>query len=262
LIVQTLNTPIENLQKFILAFELCLNCLELAHFALRNMLSASTSTLSLPAYEFQRSLNEYGSDTVSSKHDHFSKILYTGHDFERQIYIVRVSNLTIRQRRLSFCKLSLDGIDTNDDEQDQLFTMYSIDTVHCSYMAAQSRVRQYTQFVALLERIERAWADKVQEAGHAIASKNLSRVSLKDSKVEDDEQDILLAHTLETVFANLTAAQYRVRQYTHFLKILQREEDAWAKSFQKASCMMPSYEPARGDYPRRGDLMKSNMLRV
>jgi hypothetical protein len=139
--------------------------------------------------------------------------------------------------------------------------MYSIDTVHCSYMAAQSRVRQYTQFVALLRRIEDAWAEKVQEADHAIATKNLSRVSLKE-KVEDDEQDILLAHTLETVLANLTAAQYRVRQYTHFLKILKREEDAWAQSFQKASCMMPSYEPARGDYPRMGDLMKTKMLRV
>lgn len=167
---------------------------------------------------------------------------------------------TILQRRLSFYKLSLDGIDANDDEQDQLFTMYSIDTVHCSYMAAQSRVRQYTQFVALLQRIADAWAEKVQEAGRAIATKNLSRLSLND-KVED-EQDILLAHTLETVFANLTAAQYRVRQYTHFLKILKREEDAWAQSFQKASCMMPTYEPARGDYPRRGDLMKTNMLRV
>ncbi|KAG1764882.1 hypothetical protein EV702DRAFT_91604 [Suillus placidus] len=173
------------------------------------MSSASISTLSPPASDFLRSLHEGSSDTTPSKHDHFSKILYAGHDFEKQIYIISCSPCTAS-------------------------------TLHHSYLAAQSRVRQYTEFVVLLKRTEAAWAEKLQEAGHVLTEKNLSRVSLKETTVEDDEQDILLAHTIETVSANLTTAQHRVRQYTQFLMILKSEEDAWAQRFQKASCEVTS----------------------
>jgi hypothetical protein len=139
--------------------------------------------------------------------------------------------------------LSLDGIDTNDDEQDKLFTMYSIDTVHSSYLAAMSRVRQYTQFVALLKRDEDAWAQRLQEAGYVVMDESLCSMTLDGIEWEDDEQ-VLLKCTTDTVLANYIAAQNRVRQYTQFLTILKGEEAAWAQRFQKASYVMPDYLPS------------------
>ncbi|KAG1893009.1 uncharacterized protein F5891DRAFT_1196979 [Suillus fuscotomentosus] len=203
------------------------------------MLSATISTLSPPAHNFECSLREGSSNVIPSKHEHLLRIIYAGHDLERQMYI-----------------LSLDGIDVNDTEQDKLFTMYSIDTVHSSYLAAQSRVRQYTQFVAILQHSECAWAQRIQEMGHGVPEPNTGRMSVDGIKEQVDEQDILLARTIETVFANYAAAQDRVRQYTQFLTILKSEEDAWAERFQEASSVMPGYEPVRCDHPRKGDLIK------
>jgi hypothetical protein len=140
--------------------------------------------------------------------------------------------------------LSLDGIDLIDDEQDKLFTMYSIDTVHTSYLAAKSRVRQYTYLVMLLKHAEDSWAQRLQEAGYVVMDQSLRRVALDGIEVEDDEQDVLLKFTTDTVFANYIAAQQRVRQYTQFLIILRREEDAWAQRLEKVSCIMPDYNPA------------------
>jgi hypothetical protein len=60
--------------------------------------------------------------------------------------------------------MSLDGINTGNDEQDPQFIKYSIDSVHSSYLAAQTRVRQYTQFLTLLKREEDVWAQKVTRA--------------------------------------------------------------------------------------------------
>lgn len=60
--------------------------------------------------------------------------------------------------------MALDGIDIEDDEQDTLFTKYSIDSVYSSYLVAQSRVRQYTQLLLLLKREEDAWAQRVTKA--------------------------------------------------------------------------------------------------
>ncbi|KAG1860357.1 hypothetical protein F4604DRAFT_1930262 [Suillus subluteus] len=115
--------------------------------------------------------------------------------------------------------------------------MYSIDTVHSSHLAARNRVRQYTQFVALLKRDEDAWAQRLQEAGYVVMEQGLRRVALDGIEVEDDEQDMLLKCTADTVFANYIAAQHRVRQYTQFLTILKGEEEAWAQRFQKATCI-------------------------
>ncbi|KAG2088259.1 hypothetical protein BD769DRAFT_1396345 [Suillus cothurnatus] len=140
--------------------------------------------------------------------------------------------------------LSLDGIDLIDDEQDKLFTMYSIDTVHTSYLAAKSRVRQYTYLVTLLKHAEDSWAQRLQEAGYVVMDQSLRRVALDGIEVEDDEQDVLLKFTTDTVFANYIAAQQRVRQYTQFLIILRREEDAWAQRLEKVSCIMLDYNPA------------------
>ncbi|KAG2113311.1 hypothetical protein BD769DRAFT_1391737 [Suillus cothurnatus] len=103
--------------------------------------------------------------------------------------------------------LSLDGIDLIDDEQDKLFTMYSIDTVHTSYLAAKSRVRQYTYLVTLLKHAEDSWAQRLQEAGYVVMDQSLRRVALDGIEVEDDEQDVLLKFTTDTVFANYIAAQ-------------------------------------------------------
>lgn len=66
------------------------------------------------------------------------------------------------------CKMSLDGIDMEDDEQDTLFAKYSVDTMYLSYLAARNRVRQYTQLLALLKREENAWLEKVQKAKLAV----------------------------------------------------------------------------------------------
>ncbi|KAG1895904.1 uncharacterized protein F5891DRAFT_983911 [Suillus fuscotomentosus] len=134
--------------------------------------------------------------------------------------------------------------------------MYSIDTVHTSYLAAQSRVRQYTQFMALLQRAEEAWAQKIQEIGCVVTEEKLGHVSLDETEGQVDEQDVLLANTVHTVFANYAAVQCQVHQYTHFLTILKREEDMWLQRFQKACSVMPGYEPARYDQPMKGDLMK------
>jgi hypothetical protein len=60
--------------------------------------------------------------------------------------------------------MSLDGIDVEDDDQDRLFTKFSIDTVYSSYLASRYRVRQYTQLLMLLKREEDAWAQRVKHA--------------------------------------------------------------------------------------------------
>ncbi|KAG1857709.1 hypothetical protein DFJ58DRAFT_840566 [Suillus subalutaceus] len=121
--------------------------------------------------------------------------------------------------------------------------MYSIDTVHSSHLAAKNCVHQYTQFVVLLKHDEDAWAQRLQEAGYVVMEQGLCRVALDGIEVEDDEQDMLLKCTTDTVFANYIAAQHRVRQYTQFLTILKGEEEAWAQRFQKATCVMPDYQP-------------------
>lgn len=60
--------------------------------------------------------------------------------------------------------MALDGIETPADEQDALFTKLCIETVYSSYLAAQNRVRQYTQFLMLLKREEDAWAQRASRA--------------------------------------------------------------------------------------------------
>lgn len=62
--------------------------------------------------------------------------------------------------------MALDDIESNEDDQDRLFTEYAINTVHASYAAAQSRVRQYTQLLTLLRREEDEWARKVEKANN------------------------------------------------------------------------------------------------
>jgi hypothetical protein len=64
--------------------------------------------------------------------------------------------------------MSLDGIAMSQDEQDMLFTQYTVDTVIASYVAAQHRVRQYTQLLKLLRREEDEWAEKILKARYVM----------------------------------------------------------------------------------------------
>ncbi|KAG1802000.1 uncharacterized protein HD556DRAFT_1304200 [Suillus plorans] len=147
--------------------------------------------------------------------------------------------------------------------------MYSIDTVHSSYTAAKNRVRQYNQFVVLLKRDEDAWEQRLKEAGYVVIEQRLCRVALDGFEVEDDEQDALLKCTVDTVFANFIAAQHRVRQYNQFLTILNGEEEAWAQRFQKASSVMPDYQPSATRHvpmanmvmPNEGSSLNARFLR-
>ncbi|KAG1770727.1 hypothetical protein EDD22DRAFT_43374 [Suillus occidentalis] len=187
------------------------------------MSSSLISTLSPLVYDFERSLREGSSNNVLGGSDLLSKIICEGRNIEKQMYY-----------------LSLDGIEMINNEQDDLFAMYSIDTVYSSYLAAKSRVRQYTQFVVLLKRSEEAWAQKLQETGYAVMNQNLYRMGIES----EDDEDLLLKRTVDTVLAHYIEAQHRVRQYTQFLRIMMCEEEAWAERFQKASCVMPDYKPA------------------
>ncbi|KAG1718092.1 hypothetical protein EDB19DRAFT_1838628 [Suillus lakei] len=115
-------------------------------------------------------------------------------------------------------------------------------------MAGHSLEKQiyiYIQFVALLKCDEDAWAQRLQEAGYIVMEWSLYGVSLDKIKVEDNQQDALLKCTIDTILSNYIAAQHQVHQYAQYVMILKREEDAWAQRFQKASCAMPDYEPAR-----------------
>ncbi|KAG1734557.1 hypothetical protein EDD22DRAFT_960060 [Suillus occidentalis] len=62
--------------------------------------------------------------------------------------------------------------------------------------------------------------------------------------LEEDVQDVLFTqYSIDSVYLNYVASQYRVRQYTHFLAILKREEEAWAQRVEKAKDLMPNYQP-------------------
>jgi hypothetical protein len=62
--------------------------------------------------------------------------------------------------------------------------------------------------------------------------------------LEDEAEDSLFTkYSIDTVYSSYLTSRYRVRQYTHFLAILKREEHAWAQKVKKASRLMPDYNP-------------------
>ncbi|KAG1845734.1 hypothetical protein DFJ58DRAFT_730796 [Suillus subalutaceus] len=71
-----------------------------------------------------------------------------------------------RKQEMQMYVMALDRIETDDDEQDNLFTMYSIDSVYSSYLAARNRVHQYTKLLMLLKRKEDAWAQRAVKASY------------------------------------------------------------------------------------------------
>ncbi|KAG1896064.1 uncharacterized protein F5891DRAFT_1193506 [Suillus fuscotomentosus] len=69
-----------------------------------------------------------------------------------------------RKNELQSYLMSLDRLDRDEDDQDQLFIQLSVDTVYASYVAARNRVQQYTQLLILLKREEDLWAQRVEKA--------------------------------------------------------------------------------------------------
>jgi hypothetical protein len=62
--------------------------------------------------------------------------------------------------------------------------------------------------------------------------------------LDDEGSDTLFTqYSIDSVYLSYLASQYRVRQYTHFLTILKREENAWAERVEKAMDLMPDYTP-------------------
>jgi len=61
--------------------------------------------------------------------------------------------------------MSLDEVDIEEDDQaNELFTRYTIDTVYASFAAAENRVRQYTQLLHILRWERDDWALKIEKA--------------------------------------------------------------------------------------------------
>jgi hypothetical protein len=61
--------------------------------------------------------------------------------------------------------MTFDEVDIENDEQaNDLFTRYAIDTVYASFAAADNRVRQYTQLLQILQRERDDWAMKIEKA--------------------------------------------------------------------------------------------------
>lgn len=56
----------------------------------------------------------------------------------------------------------------SDEQANELFTRYTIDTFYASYATAQNRVRQYTQLLQILQREVDDWASKVEKAKHVM----------------------------------------------------------------------------------------------
>jgi hypothetical protein len=59
----------------------------------------------------------------------------------------------------------------------------------------------------------------------------------------DEEDTLFIKQLIDAVYSNYLASQNRVRQYTNFLTMLEREEEAWAERFKRASSLMPDYKP-------------------
>ncbi|KAG1767291.1 hypothetical protein EV702DRAFT_1203769 [Suillus placidus] len=83
-----------------------------------------------------------------------------------------------RNQELQAYLMALDDVDSNEDGQDRLFTEFTINTVHTSYAAVQSRVRQYTQLLTLLRHEEDEWAQKVEKANNILPDYKPNTTSL------------------------------------------------------------------------------------
>jgi division protein CdvB (Snf7/Vps24/ESCRT-III family) len=63
------------------------------------------------------------------------------------------------------CQLSIDDVECDVNEQfNNIFTQYTIDTIFSSYAAAQNRVHQQSAVLHMLQREADEWAQKVQKA--------------------------------------------------------------------------------------------------
>lgn len=131
---------------------------------------SSSSTLPSPPFGAEDFLHQFDPNRVPQATDVFEKVENVGHKRDEQTDMVRRISIrfAVNTDYECLCKMSLDGIDIVNDEQDTLFAKYSVDTVYCSYFAARNRVRQYTQLLALLKREENAWLQRVEKAKYAL----------------------------------------------------------------------------------------------
>ncbi|KAG1717532.1 uncharacterized protein EDB91DRAFT_1090887 [Suillus paluster] len=60
--------------------------------------------------------------------------------------------------------MSLDDVDIEEDDQNLLFTQYTIETVQASHLAAQTCVKQYAKLLQLLQREADEWGRRVEKA--------------------------------------------------------------------------------------------------
>ncbi|KAG1718905.1 uncharacterized protein EDB91DRAFT_1089680 [Suillus paluster] len=60
--------------------------------------------------------------------------------------------------------MCLDDVDIEEDDQNLLFTQYTIETVQASHLAAQTRVKQYVKLLQLLQREVDGWGRRVEKA--------------------------------------------------------------------------------------------------
>ncbi|KAG1759739.1 hypothetical protein EDD22DRAFT_849044 [Suillus occidentalis] len=59
---------------------------------------------------------------------------------------------------------------------------------------------------------------------------------------EDDQDELFIQLSVDTVYASYAAAQNRVWQYTQLLELLKREEILWAERVEKAKYVLPDYK--------------------
>ncbi|KAG2738249.1 hypothetical protein P692DRAFT_20882841 [Suillus brevipes Sb2] len=104
--------------------------------------SSSHSNSSQPSHQATGSLGVHGESSI------FSKKETAGRLREMQSYLMTFDEVDIEE----------------DDNANELFTRYTIDTVYASYAAAQNRVRQYTQLLHILQREADDWASKIEKA--------------------------------------------------------------------------------------------------
>ncbi|KAG1807648.1 uncharacterized protein BJ212DRAFT_1303365 [Suillus subaureus] len=91
-------------------------------------------------------------------------------------------------------KMALDDIESNEDDQDKLFTEYTINTVHACYATAQSRVCQYTQLLTLLRHEEDEWAQKVEQANNILPHYKLNKIFVVKVDLSKIQSDYCLSH--------------------------------------------------------------------
>lgn len=70
-----------------------------------------------------------------------------------------------------------------------------------------------------------------------------AQLALNGINTWDDDQDLFIQLSVDTVHASYAAAKNRVLQYTQLLSLLKHEEELWAQRVEKAKGALPEYKP-------------------